>query len=355
MAGGSGTRFWPASRSACPKQLLDLTGGQTMIQETVARLETLVSPDRVLVVTGERLVPAIRQQLPQLPAEAILGEPCRRDTAPCIGLAAHWVLRHDPEAVMVVLPADHVIQPVEAFQQTIRLAATLVRERPERLVTFGIRPTYPAETFGYIERGAAEPARNPSLADIYRVARFREKPRADVARQFLASGQFYWNSGIFVWKAVTILEQLRRHEPAISGALERIARSWDTPHFAATLRHEFEALPGKSIDYAVMERAAEVVVIEAPFAWDDVGSWQAIARLCGEDAAGNTVVGRHLGIDTTGCIVRSAGQHLIVTLGLHDCIVVHTPDATLVANKHDEESIRAVVKLLQERGWQQYL
>jgi mannose-1-phosphate guanylyltransferase len=355
MAGGSGTRFWPASRDALPKQLLKLIGQRSMLQATVDRLGDLVPPERVVIATNRNLAAAMMEQLPDLPAGAILAEPCKRDTAPCIGLAALWASRHDPDATLAVMPSDHVIEPDAAFQQAIRLAAALVDEQPGRIVTFGILPSYPAESFGYIERGARiSPLPGQQAGDasaVYQVRQFREKPKAEVARQYLAAKNFYWNSGIFVWKAATILAALSEHQPKMVEHLQKIAQAWDTPAYQEVLDREFAAIQGVSIDYAVMEHAKDVAVIEAPFGWDDLGSWQSLARLLGADADGNTIVGRHLGIQTQGTIVRGEGDHLIVTLGLKDCLVVHTPDATIVANKHDEESIRKVVQLLKERGW----
>lgn len=355
MAGGSGTRFWPESRDLRPKQLLKLFGERSMIQSTVDRLGDLAPHDRVLIATNKKLVSAMAEQLPELPPAAILGEPHKRDTAPCIGLAAICVSRHDPDATMVVMPADHVIGPDEAFQNAIHFAASLVDSQPGRIVTFGIKPTYPAESFGYIERGEEIERAEAGHPPAFQVRQFREKPKADVARQYLASGSFYWNSGIFVWKAATIMQALAAHQPAMYAHLERIAAAYDTPRFEEELEREFEAIQGVSIDFAVMEHADDIVVVEAPYDWDDVGSWQALARLHGADEEGNTILAKHVGVNTRGTIVRGADDHLIVTLGLEDCVVVHTPDATLVANKHDEESIREVVKLLQEKGWREYL
>ncbi|MGD9720304.1 MAG: mannose-1-phosphate guanylyltransferase [Pirellulales bacterium] len=359
MAGGSGTRFWPESREARPKQLLRLLGARSMIQATVDRLAALVPLERLTIVTNRRLIDEIQKQLPQLPSSALVGEPCRRDTAPCIGLAALLILRQDPDAVMAVMPADHVIGPDAAFQQALCLAEHLVRQSPQRLVTFGIRPTYPAESFGYIERGDAMPAGSRPVdlgsAAVYTVRRFREKPKADVAREYLESGVCYWNSGIFVWRAATIVAELAARQPQMVAHLRTIADAAGSAKFDQVFAREFEAIGGISIDYAVMEHARDVLVIEAPFTWDDVGSWQAISRLAGGDAQGNTISGRHVGVDTTGTIVRSTDDHVVVTLGVKDLIVVHTPDATLVASKHDEEAIRQVVKIMAERGWQQYL
>lgn len=350
MAGGSGTRFWPLSRTARPKQLLDLAGGRTMIQATVDRLGSLAPAERTWIITNRSLVQPIAEQLPQLARGRIVGEPCKRDTAPAVGLSALLVAHGDPEATLVVMPSDHLIQPDAAFQAAIQQAAALVEQRPETLVTFGIKPTHPADSFGYIERGE-----RVGQGSVFQVARFREKPARSIAEQYLASGNFYWNSGIFVWKAKTILAALAKLEPAIYERLQAIGAAAGKPDFDAILDREFTAIRGKSIDFAVMEHYQPVVVIEAPFSWDDVGSWQALARARGTDEAGNTAVGKHLGIRTSGSIVRTTDDHLIVTLGLKDTIVVHTPDATLVADKSQEEAIREVVKALEERGWREFL
>ncbi len=369
MAGGSGTRFWPLSRTARPKQLLDLAGGRTMIQATVDRLGDLAPAERTWIITNRSLVLPIAEQLPQLAKGRIVGEPCKRDTAPAVGLSAILVAASDPDATLVVMPSDHLIQPAADFQRAIQQAAQIVEREPQTLVTFGIKPTYPADSFGYIERGSAVgntlrgvpalpgvPAsggREPPEA--FAVARFREKPARSIAEQYLASGNFYWNSGIFVWKAKTILAALAQYDPEIHERLEAIGASIGRPDFEPTLDREFTAIRGKSIDFAVMEHYQPVVVIEAPFSWDDVGSWQSLARARGTDDAGNTAVGKHLGIRTSGCVIRTTPDHLIVTLGLADTIVVHTPDATLVADKSQEDAIREVVKALEERQWREYL
>jgi mannose-1-phosphate guanylyltransferase len=354
MAGGSGTRFWPASRAALPKQLLPLAGDRTLLENTIERLEGLVPPDRTMVVTSARLLDAVRAQLPGLPESGLVGEPCKRDTAPCIGLAALLVSRTDPDATMAVMPSDHVIRPAEKFRDAIRQGERLVAATPGRLVTFGIRPTYPAESFGYIQQGEPLPVGaddSPACA----VARFREKPPASVAREYLAAGTYLWNAGIFVWKAATILAALRAEQPECLARLERIAAAWDGPDRERVFAEEFAAIKGISIDYAVLEHAADVAVIEAPFGWDDLGGWSAVARQRGADATGNTVVGRHLDIDSSGTIVHAADDHLVVTLGLVDMLVVHTPDATLVASRDREEGVRKIVAELENRGWMEFL
>lgn len=350
MAGGAGTRFWPLSRAATPKQLLALVGGETMIQQTVSRLEGLVPAERLLIVTNKRLVEPMAEQLPQLDAARILGEPCKRDTAPCVGLAALLVGLNDPDATMAVMPADHLIQPSEVFRNALNEAAQLVERDATRIVTFGIRPTYPAEIFGYIECGEQLPHTN-----TYKATRFREKPARSIAEQYLAAGNFFWNSGIFVWKARTIIDALTKYEPQMMAHLQKIAAAWGQANFSEVFDREFTEIRGKSIDFAVMEHYPNLVVLRAPFTWDDVGSWQAISRTAGVDANGNTVQAKHVGIRTTGSIVRSPTDHLLVTLGVKDCVVVHTPDATLVAHKSEEEAIREVVKELETRGWREYL
>jgi len=360
MAGGSGTRFWPASRSGQPKQLLPLAGERTLLADTVDRLAGLVPPDRVMVVTSARLLDAVRRQVPQVPEAGLVGEPCKRDTAPCIGLAALLVARHDPDATMAVMPSDHVIRPAEAFRAAIRQAAALVADAPGRLVTFGIKPTYPAECFGYIQQGQPLPAAaaagsDMSAAPVHQVARFREKPPASVAREYVAAGNYLWNGGIFVWKAATILAALEERQPECLTHLRRIAAAWDTPERESVFAAEFAAIKGISIDYAVLEHARDVVVIEAPFTWDDLGGWAAVARQRGADADGNTVVGRHLGIESTRTIVHAGDDHLVVTMGLEDMLVVHTPDATLVAHRSHEEAVRRVVSELEKRGWTEFL
>ena len=349
MAGGAGTRFWPASRTALPKQLLNLASDRTMIQATVDRVRDLLPCSHILIVTNELLVEAMQKQLPELPAASILGEPCKRDTAPCIGLAAAMLRLQDEQATMLVMPADHVIQTTAQFHSAVKLATQLIDADPTRIVTFGVRPTYPSESFGYIERGDA-------LADgVFRVRMFREKPNQATAQGYLASGSFYWNSGIFLWRAQTIDDALKSFEPEMHRHLTAIATVSGQSQFASVFASEFAAIRGKSIDYAVLERHPNVVVIEAPFSWDDVGGWQALARLRSSDPEGNTVVGNHLGLNTQNCIVRSEGEHLIATLGMKDCIIVHTTDVTLVARKQDEESVRKLVEMLKESGQHKYL
>lgn len=348
MAGGSGTRFWPASRRDVPKQLLSFAGETTMIQATAFRLGNLIPPERRLVVTAARLAEAITRQLPDT---EVIGEPCRRDTAPCVGLAAALIAAKDPDATLLVMPSDHVIEDVVAFQRAVQQGVALIDSDPSRIITFGIRPSYPAESFGYIEKGAL--LENAETA--FRVKQFREKPDAATAAEYLASGNFYWNSGIFLWRAQTILELLRKFEPQMASHIDAIGSAAGSESLRSVMEVEFEKIIGKSIDYAVMERHDNVVVIESPFDWDDVGSWQAIARLNPPDSAGNSVRGLHVPIDTRNTIVYGPPDHAIVTIDVADLIVVHTPDATLVAAKRSEERVREAVAALETRGLDPFL
>ncbi len=350
MAGGSGTRFWPASRRDTPKQLLAVSGDRTMIQSTVDRVAGLVPDDRCTIVTSQRLAAAVRTQLPDV---NLIAEPCKRDTAACIGLAAIAVLAKDPDATMLVMPSDHVIETAAAFQQAVTRGERLLAEDSQRIVTFGILPSYPAESFGYVQRG--KPIVTDGQVVGYEVMTFREKPDLPTAREYCQSGSFYWNSGIFLWRASLILDLIRKFEPVMAAHLDAIGAAWGDASIDSVLDEHFAAIIGKSIDYAVMERHDRVCVIEAPFEWDDVGSWQAIARLGEPDSRGNCVRGKHVGIDTKNCIVYGSDDHAIVTIALDEMIVVRAGNATLVAPKHAEERVREAVKELERRQLDEFL
>jgi mannose-1-phosphate guanylyltransferase len=355
MAGGSGTRFWPESRRTKPKQLLRLYGEQTLIQQAAARCGDWISPERTWIVTNQSQAPETARQLPDVPAENILIEPCGRNTAPCIGLAAVQLLARDPEAVMLVMPADHVIGPESAFQAAARRAAEIVQQHPNSQVLFGVRPTYPATGFGYIQRGQPLDDGQGRGEAAFQVASFREKPDVETARQYIDAGTFYWNCGIFVWRADCILNALKEFEPDIHAGLMRMASAVGSPDWPAVLDTEFPAMKSISIDYAVLERAKQVRVLEAPFEWDDVGSWPALERLLGTDGDGNTVDGPFCGVATRNCIVRSTPDHVIAVAGVDDLVIVHTPDATLIARKDDENAIRQLVARMEELGYERHL
>jgi mannose-1-phosphate guanylyltransferase len=354
MAGGGGTRFWPRSRQARPKQFLTLAGDRTLLQQAYDRLEAPVAPEHTWVITAEQHRAEAERQLPHLPAGHVVGEPIGRDTAPCIGLGAALIARHDPDAVMLVTPADHVIEPAEVFRRTVEASVAVVAEFPRAIVTFGILPTYPATGYGYVHRGV-EVCRRRDMP-VYRVQSFREKPAADLAEQFVASGDFYWNSGIFVWKAATILDQLRAHKPDLAAAVGRVADAWDTPQRDAVLRAQYPRMEKVSIDYAVMEHAPEVFVLQAPYRWDDVGSWLALERMHPQDAHGNTVLATHAGLHTTDCvIVGDDPKRLITTIGVSNLLIIQDGDATLVADRRDEGTVKQLVERLKQQGLERYL
>ena len=349
MAGGAGTRFWPLSRIALPKQLLSFGREHTLLQAAVNRLAPTVSCEHISIITNQRLVDSIQQQLPQFRANAIIGEPAKKDTAPCIALAAALIAAEDDDATMIVMPSDHIIQPVEAFQHALSTAIELVEQNPKRLITFGVTPDRPAETYGYIQTD------NELSAGIFDVRQFKEKPVAEVANQYLQDGGYYWNSGIFVWKAQTILNAISATRPDILERINVIIESRHQRDFQEIFAREFTAIEGTSIDYAVMEHYEPVLMIEAPFQWDDIGSWQALSRMFPTDENNNTILSRHIGVQTSGSIIQSSSDHLIATIGLKDLIIVHTDDATLVANKYDEESVRKLTEILQSSGNEAYL
>lgn len=354
MAGGAGTRFWPASRVDFPKQLLNLAGGRSMIQTTVDRVKPFCSPEQILIVTNRRLVDQIQRQLPEIPPNCIIGEPCKRDTAPCIALAAKWTLRNDPDALMVVMPSDHVIVSNEHFLLAIQCAVSLIEADPSRIVTFGITPDHPSEAFGYIERDDSNQSGDVKLP-AFKVSRFREKPDRQTAEAFLESGRFYWNSGIFVWKSQAIVDALNEHVPEMMEYVDRIAASFESPDFDNVFQQQFNAISGISIDYAVMENYSNSWVIEAPFSWNDVGNWSALPQLIGSDQSGNTVSGRHVSIDSTNCIVRCEKDRLIATIGVDSLIVVQTENAILVADRNREADVKKIVEYLEKNSLSDYL
>ncbi|MEX1232701.1 MAG: mannose-1-phosphate guanylyltransferase [Planctomycetaceae bacterium] len=352
MAGGSGTRFWPASRRALPKQFLKLSGDRSLLQGTLDRVASIIPADRQWVVTNPSLAAETARQLPDLATEQIILEPCARNTAPAIGLAAIHLLACDSDAVMLVLPADHAISPDEVFVQAVNDAVSIVGDDPNRLVTFGVVPTFPATGFGYIERSDKLAKDSPA----FRVASFREKPDEPTAKKYLASGNYYWNCGIFVWRADRILASLEQHEPDIAQRLSNVAKSIGETDYDDVLMREFPAMKSISIDYAVLEKSDSVAVVPAPYAWNDVGSWGAMSELQPADEQGNIIRGAHVGVSTGNCIISCDDEsHLVATLGMTDCIIVHTPDATLVANRADEQAIRQLVALMEERGYERFL
>ena len=352
MAGGSGTRFWPKSRRSRPKQLLRLFGGATMLQQTVERIAPLVPPERVLVVTGEDQAEASLLQLPHVPAANIVAEPCPRDTAACVGLAAALIARTDPDATLVVLAADHVVEPAETFRKTVAVAASLIEDDPTRFVTMGIRPTRPETGYGYIEAGDLLETRE-GIA-VRQVVQFREKPDRPTAEEFLAQGRFAWNSGVFVWKARAILDALHTHRPGLAAAVERVASAAGTPQAEEVLRREYPRMERIPIDKAVMEKADNVVVLDVGYAWSDVGDWRSLAELKPADPHHNVVEGPVRLIDTHNCVVLADDGHLIAAIGLSDLVVIQSGGATLIARRDQLDRLKMLVEGLGQDGFGEY-
>jgi mannose-1-phosphate guanylyltransferase len=340
LAGGSGERFWPLSRRTRPKQLLRLISKQTLLEETVARLDGLVPQERVLILTNVEQEAAVRELLPKFPKKNILAEPAKRDTAAAIALGAGWVARLDHSATMLVLPADHVIKDRAAFQKTL-MAAVQAAEETGALVTIGIKPTWACPGFGYIECGEQVHLKTKGVGTaIHRVLRFREKPNADLAESFLRKGNFRWNAGMFVWSVPTVLSEFNRQSPELADFISQIRAP---ENFEKTLQERFSKLPRISFDYAIMERADRVLVVEADFDWDDVGSWTAVANYFNRDEKNNASNCPITAVDSTGNIVSDQNGANIALLGVHNLIVVRTADALLICHRHQAEKIKDLV------------
>lgn len=347
MAGGSGTRFWPQSRRHQPKQLLNIVGDKTMIRATVERVSPLVPFDRMLVVTGGSHEEKIRAQLPEMSGNAIVAEPVGRNTAPCIALAAYKLRKIDPDGVMAVLPADHLIVKESEFIKALE-SAYHVAYKNEHLITFGIVPDRPETGYGYIQRGDLVAENGDFKA--YRVIRFVEKPELKIAQAYLAKGDYLWNSGMFVWKISTIIAAFERYLPSVSRAMETIEADLNTDKEAAAINKLYEELPELSIDYGIMERAEDVVVIPIDVGWNDVGSWTSLQDVWNTDEDGNAVKGQTLSLRSSGCVVSSP-QKLTALVGVQDLIIVDTPDAILVCRKDNAQDIKQLQILLKERGY----
>ena len=355
MAGGSGTRFWPQSRRGTPKQFLKLTGECSLIEETVRRVEPLCPRENVWILTREDLEARVRDALPWISPHRVICEPEGRDTAPCLVLGGVRVERVDPDAVLLVLPADHVIPDRQVFCATIQAAVKALDEH-DGLITFGIRPTYPATGYGYIRRADDDGVPVGSTL-CYGVASFREKPDKVTAREYLEEGGFYWNAGIFLWRLSTFRSSLKEYAPELMtgwGRLQEIGDGLETTS-DRRVRERFKELPRISIDYALMERAQNVRVVEAQFSWDDVGSWRAVERYRGTDDAGNITEGRTVLVDTQGSTVLATGGRVVATLGVENLLVVDTAEALLICPRERAEEIKKLVDGVREHGWEEAL
>lgn len=349
MAGGRGERFWPKSRRSLPKQFLSLTDdGKTMIQLTVERILPLVAPEDIYIATNRDYKALVREQLPEVPEENILCEPVGKNTAPCIGLGAEHMKKKYGDAMMLVLPSDHLIKYNTIFINTLEDAIDVAAEG-KNLVTIGITPDAPETGYGYIRLKSNERCRR-----AFKVDRFVEKPDLERAKEYLASEEYLWNSGMFVWKVSTVLENLQKYLPDTFAGLERIGAAVGTADEQAVLEKEFSAFKAESIDYGIMEKAKNIYILTGAFGWDDVGSWLAVGRIKKSNEFGNVIDGNVITVDTKNTIVQG-GKKLLAVVGVKDLIIVDTEDALLVCDKHSAGSIKKVVENLQICNRTEYL
>jgi mannose-1-phosphate guanylyltransferase len=344
MAGGTGTRFWPLSKKRKPKQFLNLFSDRTLIQETTDRLEGFIPQSRAMVITNKDYRDLVADQLPDIPDEFIIGEPVAKNTAPCIASAAAVLLRKDPDAVMMVMPADHQIQNRQALHSVLQAASKTALEE-DALVTIGIEPNRPETGYGYIRREGSQQFKKNELS-VYKVKNFTEKPGAETASEFLKSGDYLWNSGIFVWKASTIVKAFQKYLPDLYKHLDKLMNSG----FSGGDMDEFYySCPGVSIDYGVMEKAEDVYVIPADFDWNDIGSWKAVHELAGKDDNGNALLGENViteGVKQT--LVHSKSGKLITLVGVENIALVETDDSIMVLNLDKAQDVKKVVDKLNE-------
>lgn len=349
MAGGSGTRFWPLSRRARPKQLIDLTGAGSLLARTFARVWPLAPASRSWMVVGTHHAGACQADVPEVPARHVLVEPVAKNTAAAVGLAAVHVRHLEPDAVMLVLPADHHVKDEVAFLAALEKAVALADEGA--IATLGIRPTHPETGYGYIQRGAA----HARVEGAYAVERFCEKPNLEKARSFLEQGHFDWNAGIFVLRPDRFLDEAARQLPRLHAALTEVADAIGHDSYDVVLERAYARLDSISIDHGIMEGARDVAVVPVSCGWSDVGSWSALGAVVEADARGNVVRGDTALVDTDGTIVYSAPDHMVGVVGMKDVVVVHTDEATLVVPKDRAQDVRAIIALLEERGQGEYL
>ena len=350
MAGGAGTRMWPASRVNRPKQLLRLFGGKSLLRESYERIARVVPPESICVITGSVHLGQVVEQLPELPVENLFGEPCGRDTANAVGLAAAILHERDPDATVGVFTADHIITPPDRFEHALQAGYEAAEMHADALVTFGIKPDTAHTGYGYVRRGR-------KLGDgLYEVERFTEKPDQATATGYVQDGRHYWNSGMFTWRAATVLDQLKQHLPASFEGVREIARAWGSPGKTDILERVYPGLQKISIDYAVMERAPRVLLVEMDCHWVDVGSWTALENVITPDEHGNVQAAPSvLHVDSKRTVAVSEDDHLIATLGVDDLIVVHTCDATFIGRKDRAEQLKDLVAALRRRFGNRYL
>lgn len=355
MAGGIGSRFWPKSRTSFPKQFLDiLNTGKTLIQWTFERYRAFIPLENIYIVTSTDYTDIVAQQLPDLPAENIVSEPCRKNTAPCIAYIAFKLLKKDPEASLVVAPSDHLILGDDRFRSIILSALKFV-ESTLSFVTLGIKPSGPNTGYGYIQY-QTDTTSTVDGSEVCRVKTFTEKPDLELARTFLESGDFLWNAGIFIWKIAPLIEAFQKYQPEIYELFDASRALLNTQQEAQVIKDVYERCKSISIDYAIMEKAENVFVIPSDFGWSDLGTWNSAYENVEKDYLGNAVIGKHvLVIDATRCMVSAPENKLVVLQGLDDCIVVDTQDVLLVCKKDKEQDIKAYVSEVKRKEGDQFI
>jgi mannose-1-phosphate guanylyltransferase len=345
MAGGSGTRFWPLSRRKHPKQLLELFGHGTLLEQTVERLRPIIPPERIYIYTSELVLREVRRRLPQIPRAQIVAEPASRNTAPTLGVAAHEICRRDPQGLMVVLPADHIIAKPTEFLRVLRAGAETA-EKQQSSVVIGLKPTRPDTGFGYVRVGAREG--RVAGQEIYQVEKFTEKPPLAVARKYVASGRYLWNGGMFIWRASTLLENFAKHQPKMADQLARLAAAGGV-RSAKNFRRLFPQFEKISIDFAIMERISDIRAVSADIGWNDVGSWAVVYDLTAKDREANVRPERSLCLDSCGNMIV-AKKKFVVTVGVQDLVIVETDDALLICARDHSQDVGKAVQELEKAG-----
>lgn len=348
MAGGGGTRFWPLSRQEEPKQLLNLSGNDLMINETIDRIATVAKKEDIFVVTNVAQVPKMKEAtVGRLQENHILAEPSARNTSACIGYAAMEIVKKYGDGIMCISPADHFVKNQEEFTRVLN-EAIQVAEKEDKLITVGIQPTYPATGYGYIKFDKSE----DSVAK--KVLEFKEKPNLETAENYLANGEYAWNSGMFIWKASTILKKFKELLPDVYACIEKIGAAMNTPEETQVIADIYPTIPSISVDYGIMEKSSDVLVISGDFEWNDVGSWENMDVIYGEDENGNILVGKQVNIDTKNTISYSK-KRLITTIGVENLIIVETEDSILVCDKNRAQDVKLIVDELKASGQNEYL
>lgn len=356
MAGGTGKRLWPLSRENRPKQVLKLIDGDTLLRRCFQRITSLFDHRNIIVLTNKGYSDLVRDNLPEIPYDNVIAEPEVRDTAGAIGLAAAVLVRFDPDATMAVVTADQVIKPTDVFNRALEDGMNFVEKNPDALITFGIQPSFPSTQLGYIKLGKQQKCPNCEN-DIHVVEAFKEKPDAHTAKEYLSTGQYCWNSGLFVWKAKRILELIYENIPQAKQPLQTIQAAWGGPNQEDILAESFVKLPKISIDFAIMEKAPKVHAIKLKSQWLDMGSFSALADIIDSDKNGNIVVAGQSEVleCKNSIIVTEDKNHLIAAIGLKNMVVVHSPDATFVCPIEETDKLKELLNKIREQGMERYL